>query len=284
MWFGNNSKDMKVRKKKILGVSVLDVFVLTVIASLVIGLVKFYKREDQWRMVRMQVTNQYQQWWLGTPYWIGENIKVGDIERGSGGETIAEVIDIDDFERGDETRDVYLVIKVKGFYDGNKNKFIYKNRPIEVGASIELHLDKALISGVVVNEDYKEEKVEKEWLEVKLRWSDVFPWQAEKLRYGLKMKANDQKEVAEILSVNSQLSRVTTETAYGYLRVSQDPLKRDVVLTLKLLAEKHGSEYFFAGHQKVKVGEPLWVYFPEVDVDMARSGKLSVMEVKPYTE
>jgi len=276
---------MNIRRKKFFGISVFDAFIIIIMASLVIGIVKFYKREDQWRLIKIQLTDKSQHWLAGTPYWMGENIQIGDLEKGSGGEIIAEVVDIDSFERGDETRDVYLILKVKGFYNFNKDKFIYKNRPIEIGAPIELHLNKVLITGLVINENFNEEEIESEWLKVKFKWMDVFPWQAEMFKPGLQMKTgNREKLIVEVLSVNSRLSEVAIETIYGNIRIAQNPLKRDVVLVFKLLAKKHGSEYFFAGHQKLKVGEPLWIYFPEVDIDKmipSEFSKLSVMEIQP---
>jgi len=279
---------MKINKKKTFGLNVFDVFIGLIIVSVVVGIVKFYKREDQWRVIKIQLTDQYQQWWQGTPFWIIENIKVGNIEKGAGGELIAKVEELESYERGDGTRDVYLIVKIKGFYNANKGKFIYKNRPVEVGGAIELHLNKVLALGLVISDDYKKEEIDKDWLEVRFKWLDVFPWQAEMLEPGLQMRFSDsEEESAEILSVSSRLAEVAIETSYGYIVVAQNPLKRDVVLRLKLLAEKRGDNYYFAGHQKLKVGEPLWVYFPEVDIDKTSSNefnKLSVMEIKPFLE
>jgi len=205
-------------------------------------------------------------------------LQEGEVEVGSGGEEITQVLRVENYERGNETRDIYLTVKLTGYFNQRSQKFIFKSRPIEVGAPIELHLSKVFVTGLVMNDDLEEAKPETKEFKVVGRWRDVDPWQAREVKVGEKMvDAGSGKAIAEILGVRKELpsTDILISSYKGVVSIQKDPKRRDLIITMDLLAEKHGNEYYFAGHQKLKVGEVIWVYLSNVDIEY-----MSVMEIK----
>ncbi len=265
-------------KQKIFGLNIIDVFILLLVCLGVIFIVKKYQKKDQWRIVRVQVANP--NGWggydsQGSPFWLSDKIEKGMKELTSDGEISAEILEIQDYERGNEERDLYLIIEVNGYYDKTKEKFVFKNQPLAVGSLVEFDFSEVSFFGWVVDENYNLSRENTEWFEVEVKWEEVDPWQAKVLEKGMVMRGFGEEIIAKLIDFQSENADIVTTDDLGRVYVKNNPLKRDVYLTLKLNVEKFGDEYYFAGHQKLKVGEKLWVYFEEIDLE-----ELRVMEVK----
>ncbi len=272
-----------IKNKKILGLRLGDLAVLLLVCGLVVLMVKHFKRQDEWKTVKVKISGK-EGWFVNPPHWLGEALKVGLIEKSVDGETMAEITRIENYERGDEDRDLYLTVRVKGVQNETSGIFSFKSRPLQVGKEVEFNFPQARVSGIVIADENKSEKDSGDWFQVKMRWSDINPWQAEALREGLVMRGDTEREyIAKVIKVRIEPAKKSVTTDRGIVVVGRDPIKKDAVIEMELWAQKHGDEYYFGGHQKLKVGEPLWVYFPEVDVDrisFESFRQLSVMEVE----
>lgn len=265
--------------KKIFNINIFDVFVLLIVCFGVIFIVKKFQRKDQWRTIRIQVADPdgwsgYEN--RGSMFWLARGLEKGLVEKSSDGEVIAEILEVQDYERGNEKRDLYLIIKVKGFLNKTKNQFVFKSRFLGVASLVEFYFDKVHVLGWVVDEKWDSSDMDLTTFEVKARWENVYPWQAEALKKGLVMNGFGDKQIAELKSFRIENADLVTTDSLGQVYLRKNPSKRDVYLTFKLSAEKYGDEYYFAGHQKVKVGESLWVYFENVDLESIRVSSVDV--------
>lgn len=168
-----------------------------------------------------------------------------------------------------------MIVKVKGFYDRTKEQFVFKNRPLAVASLVEFNFGKVKIFGWVVDDDYNLQNKELDWFRVEAKWLEVYPWQLEALEKGMVMDGFGDKKIAKLIDFKGENADMITTDNLGRVYVRKNPLERDVYLTFKLLAEKHGNEYYFAGHQKLKVGEKLWVYFKKIDLEEIKVTKIS---------
>lgn len=251
-----------------------EAFIVLLIAGLSVGLVKFFSRQaGVWRTIRVEVAGA--SWAQGgspisPPFWLSENIKVGEVELGVDGTKIAEITKIENFERGDEKADIYLIVKVKTELNKKMNRHIFKGRAIEVGSLIEFRFKQALVGGQIIDDQVPENGYEQKEVIIKGRWQSQEPWRVNQVKIGDKMiDRGTGKVVAEILSVwpEPASQRTTVKVASAdQLLVSSSPRWVDGVLRIRLLLEKHDDRWYFGGHQKVKVGRHLWLYLPEVDI------------------
>jgi hypothetical protein len=260
-------------KKKIFGLRVLDIFILLVVASGVVLVVKIFRHKEEWRQIRVEVSGQ--SWWVGyaesPPWWMGDLLKPGLVDKDSGGDKIAEIIEVEDFERGNETSDLYLTIKVRGVFDKSRNQFMFKNRPLEAGSFVEFHFNDVFISGIIIDNDFQKKQKKETCFVVSGKWSEIAPETASVLEKGMVMKNSASgSEIARLLSFRVDDHQIYTVDSFGRVHLKKNPLLKDIYLDLRITTTLYGDQYYFAGHQKVKVGEWLWVYFPEVDLEKIR--------------
>lgn len=264
-----------MKDKKILGLRLGDLAVLLLVCGLVVLMVKHFKHEDEWRTIKVRVSGQ-KGWFVHPPYWMGEAIGVGMVERGTDGEKLAEITRVENYQRGNEYQDLYVTVNVKGVQDKTSGIFSFKSRPLQVGKEVEFEFPQVYFSGIVIADEDDLSEVTSQWFRVRMKWKDVYPWEANALEEGMEMRGDSRGEyVAKILDVASQWADRSVETDRGTVVAGRDPRKRDVVIDMELSADEYGDGYYFAGHQKFKVGEMIWIYFPEVDVE-----KVLVMDVE----
>lgn len=254
----------------------LHVGILIVVSFTVIGIVKYFGRKPQWRTVRIQVVgkdwrniyNSYEGY--RPPFWISESIRVGDKEISYTGEGVAEVIDIDQYERESPSYDMYLTVKLKGEVNKKRQKFIYKGNAVEVGAPISLSLNDTALYGQVIDNNVTNGEYIKKYMIVTLRKKNAEPWIAEKVIPNIvQINKYNGTIIAQVLEINTEsaLSQLLfTQTNNPNLFLEKNTRVIDLVVKVKLFVEQHGDLWYFGGHQIVKTGASLWLYFPDVNL------------------
>lgn len=243
-----------------------EIFILLFIAGLSVSLVKFFGRQSGiWRTVRIMVGEEAKK----PDFWLSENIEIGEVEFGVDGSKIAEIIKIESYEADKEKVNMYLTVKVKTELNKKLNKYVYKGRAIEAGSLIEFRLPQALVKGVIIDDQVLEDGYEQKQVIVKGRWQAQKNQLVDKIKVGDKMfDLGGQKAVAEVLKVwviSSNKRTTIGFTANNQLEIAANPSLVDGIITLKLLVEKHDNRWFFAGDQKIKIGQELNLYLPMVD-------------------
>ena len=261
----------KYFKEIVKNFKIKEAFIVLLIAGLSVVMVKYFSRKaGVWQTIRVEVVgsgwenNSYQS--VKPPFWLSEKIKINDIERGVDGSEIAEVLRVENYERDDEKTDVYLIMKVKTEFNGKMKKHVFKGRAIEVGSMVELRLSSVLVRAQIIDDQVPEEGYKQKQVIVQGRWLNQEFWSVNQIRVGDTMtnRGNNQV-VAEVLSVWSEPATINL-SRIGQLSITSGSRRVDGLIKFKILLVKYGDEWYFAGHQKVKVGRDIGIYLPDVDM------------------
>lgn len=199
------------------------------------------------------------------------------MELSVGGGKIAEVVDVEQYSRGGPDYDMYLTVRINGILNAKTNKYVFKGRAIEVGAPVELRLDRALVFGQITSDHVPPEGYKTTHVVVTALYRNADPWIINNIKIGDAMSGGpDGRVVAEVLALTTEPTRgrlLFTDSAAagrisasGDLFIDRDPKLQDLHVRARLLVEKHNDEWFFGGHQAIKAGNLLWLYFPNVNL------------------
>jgi len=255
--------------------------IATSLVILMIGL--FFLRRKEWVNIEVKILPG-QIFWEGakSPYWLVDQIEKGDKELDSFGKVVAEVVDVTVYERWGDRRDARIELNLKAVKNKRKDEWIWKGKELDVGAPIKLRLSNNLIEGVVSeveglvdSREWREEIVEAKMIfllnrskgEVFPETLGVMPWMAEAVKIGDQMIDTRGRVVAEILDKKIDLADKIVTTATGKVYLTKDPVKKDVVLKIKLKVFNQGNTSYFLDDIKVKVGSKLYLALPEVDIE-----------------
>lgn len=204
------------------------------------------------------------------PFWLDQAISIGDKEISPLGGMNAEVYDKISYSWYSSGQMVYLYLRVNAIRD-RSGIYLYKNKPLSIGASIDLKLPKAQVQGLVVG--IAEEKIIPEFQKLTItvfgKGADV--WIANNLKAGSTVIDNKGQTLARVLSVN-----VSSSTSIGTLIRDAntnkpilvfDSNERDVDAKVELTVRKIGSDYYFGENQRVRVGEQITLPFQEVIIN-----------------
>jgi hypothetical protein len=273
-----------ILQKKFARVTFAHLAVLLLVVLGTVGVVKFFGKRGEWRVIKIQVIGK--DWstvpnavYSGyrPPYWLAESVKKNDVELSVGGGKIAEVVDVEQYSRGGPDYDMYLTVRINGILNAKTNKYVFKGRAIEVGAPVELRLDRALVFGQITSDHVPPEGYKTTHVVVTALYRNADPWIINNIKIGDAMSGGpDGRVVAEVLALTTEPTRgrlLFTDSAAagrisasGDLFIDRDPKLQDLHVRARLLVEKHNDEWFFGGYQAIKAGNLLWLYFPNVNL------------------
>lgn len=264
--------------KKIKRVSPLQAFIVLVVIMGTIFVVKYFGRQPMYRTVKIQVVGKpwtesvVTHYGYKAPFWLSEKVQRGDAEFSVDGKPTAEVIEVEEYQRGGTEVDLYIIAKLKGEINKRTRKFMYASRPIEVGTAMELHLNRVNVVGQIIDDNVPPGGYPQKEMVVTLRARNVEPWIVAKIAKGATMTSGPSGTVvAEILDTKREpaLSTVLFTNSSGAKTATFLELNTrvvDVITKVKLTVRYHDGGWYFGGHQQVKVGNQLWLYFPEVNL------------------
>lgn len=205
------------------------------------------------------------------PYWLADSILKGDKEISPLGGLNAEVLDKQSYESSFYGKNVYLLLQIKAIKD-RSGVYLFKNKPLSVGASIDLKLTKTQIQGLVTYVGSEKPKYQINKLKVTLHGKAVDTWIADSLQVGSEITDNKKQMIAKVLdkkvSTATSLATVSQDLSADRSIVTYDKNQRDLQVTVELLAKKINGIYYYAETQKVKADELLFLPFKEVSLNL----------------
>lgn len=248
---------------------------LMVLITLVIVII-ITRTKTQWLKVGVEVE------WPGYKqdnplYWFGESMQAGDFEFDPSGKKIAEITAVKKYELpgfndmyiyplAKTQTDYYLMLNLKISKNKKTDVIKFKNKPLEIGAPVEFHINNTYIPGLVIFiEGAKSEDIEREII-IEGVWLNNYEWNAKGILIGAEMDDGNGGVIAKILEKRIEISRKTVETDDGRLVIGHDPLKRDIYLKVKLKVRESEGNFYFLYDKKVKIGENLFIQSPGIDV------------------
>lgn len=298
MWFGGNSKEVvkrdmiklkklkKQAKKYFKSINHWHYLILGLIAFGVVYLVKFFGYSAEIRMVRIQVVGKN---WSDTytqyegyrpPFWLTGVVNEGDVERGPEGSVNAEVIKVERYERGGDSFDLYLTVKLNGVTNVKLSKFTYRGNVIEVGAPIELSLNRAVVNGQIIDDNVPKKGYKSQKFLIKVIKQQTENWVADSIIVGDVM-TDGKNIIARVVNKKVRYSKnyffSETNNFYQGLSLIRDNSFKEVELDLEIVANRHTGLWYFAGSQPLKINNRIYLYFENVNFSSAKI--VSILEI-----
>lgn len=260
----------------------LSVFDWLVIFVVLMGLAffsQFIFKEEKW--IKIEVILAPREVLKGTeglPYWLTDVIRKGDKQYGNLGKIEAEVLDVFAYELPGGRKISSLVLGLKVSINRNKQKYIFNNRPVQIGERIDLAVGNIGVQGLITYvEGVSDTRTwEEKIIEAKVtRYEEVFPetlgidpWLAEAVKVGDQVIDTQGRVVGEIMEKRAVPSQKIVTTADGRVLIRQDPIKKDVTLVVKLNTLKQNSVNYFLNIYPVKVGSIIFLPLKEIDITL----------------
>ncbi|MEK7527947.1 MAG: hypothetical protein AAB574_02945 [Patescibacteria group bacterium] len=251
-----------------------ELLVAIVVGLMVIVTVKYFGKGYEKEVVRIDFISNVSDNRGGQyyPSWFNNVLKVGDEERGPDGRVSAKILKKDSYQQADERFKYYLIIELVGLNDKRSGFLKYKGRPVQVGQEIEIDFPQVKVGGIVTHIGESSYLKKANYL-VSLKWEDQDREIAEKIKTGqVVLNYGTGEEIGKIEKVGAETAndKMLLNNTWERTQVVVGTNRVDVNIKIRLVAETDGGIPVYAGNQKLKIGEPLWVYCEEVDIKEAR--------------
>lgn len=268
---------MKKFRQFLKRLTIFDYLTILVVITSLIFLDFFIFKKEKWIKVEVRVTRP--EWWWKSknpPYWLVDQIKKGSAQYDTLGRKVAEVLEVRNYELGGNRKVVYLTLDVKVEVDKRKKKLKFEHRPLEIGKPVELEFGTigfqglvTFIEGIPDLRNWEDKIVEARVLAVSNIFPEtlgVLPWKAEAIKVGDQMKDSQGRVIAKILAKKVLPAEKIVTTSDGRVLMRQDPVKKDVILKVKLKTFKQENINYYLDDIKVKVGSAIFLALPEIDI------------------
>lgn len=203
----------------------------------------------------------------GIPAWFKSSFHPGIKEKNGLGTTQAEVLDVNSYYTGQSRLSLYLKTKLRVTYNRSTNQYTYKGTPVVVGSKIKLYLDNILVNTLVTEMDGVPDTREKHTVTVETRIFDenqtyletagTKAFLADAINIGDEVKDSQGNVAIKIIAKRVEPAKKVTTLSNGSLTVQNDPIRKDVYLTLELNTVKVQDRYFLFDDIAVLIAQPI---------------------------
>ncbi len=276
-------------KKRFSAITIFSVFILVLVSFGVISLVKHQTIKVQRQYISVEVTgkdwsNNFTQYdGYRPPFWLIKNLQIGAQELAPDGRVVAEIKDIEYYERSGGNAQVFLTVEIETINSFSSGKTVYKGSNIEVGEKIDLHFQNTAIVGQITNiSDQVSPNVEEQLLVTGIYRSKP-SYIVENLVPGMKIvNPFNNKIYASIESTKVTPSSQVVVSELGSdqrLSFRTDYSLRNLEMKVLLTTQKHLGINYFAGHQVIRVGGNVSLFFNDL-----LPGSMEITDVETYPQ
>ncbi|MBI2549285.1 DUF4330 family protein [Candidatus Woesearchaeota archaeon] len=195
------------------------------------------------------------------PLEVIKAIETNDVMTSYLGEEIARIIDFETSPLPGVNKNVFMTVALQTRKIGNDLYFL--DERLKLGSTLHIITQQIDLSGKVVTIHPQSKKlVEKEIL---LGVYNVAPWVAESINIGDKELNNEKRVTAEIINKDIRPAKMVVITDSGEVYEKQNPINRDIILTVKIWSEDVGSDLLFHNN-KVKIDEEILLDLTSIDL------------------
>lgn len=234
---------------------------LTIFFIIAFGIlsVKFFFQKDTYLTVELMATGG--EWWWGVPppyYWNVEPIRKGGVEYDVLKKPLVEILDV---VKHDQDNRSYVWIKARLRVRRNKltGKYNFRQGEVQIGKMITIYPNNVVVIASVVGIEGVNEFRKESTKIITLEWKRIEPWRADAIQVGDTMKDDNGEIVAEVLEKNTHLAEESTTDYLGNIRVSHNPIRRDIFLKMKIKTIESEGRSFFSFYQKLETGLELFI-------------------------
>lgn len=244
-------KNLKFRLQK---PRVFHVVLITLVISVVIGFFYIFLRKPTYITVEIKVGSESVFFDGGTTKaWLGQLIHEGMTEKDGLGKTTAEVVKIRSYDTAN-TKAVYATTRILAVYNRNSNQYTFRGKPLLIGSTIRLYLDRVLIDGLITYiEGVKDPRIKKRLVvEAQLiNETNVFPeisgvkqHIADAITEGQEIKDSQNNTIIKVVKKREEDAKKNVTTSDGRIFIQTYPQRKDVYLTLEVQAMLIGDRYY----------------------------------------
>lgn len=273
---------MKKFKDKIKNLSLFDILL---ISSIILGATIFayiFFRKASYIKITIKVSEDSIVYGpnLGTRTWFSQMFYQGMKEKDGLGGITAEVTEIRSYDTSPTHKDIYLFFKLKTVYNRASNQYTYKGKPVLVGSTIRLYLERLLVDGLVTYVEGIKDPRENKTLIVEAQVREETPvfsetagvreYIATAIQAGDEIRDNQGNTIVKILEKRVEDAKKTVVTADGRVLLGTDPMRKDIYLKLQIQAIKIQDRYFLFDDVPLLIGvgvpinSPNYSIYPEI--------------------
>lgn len=249
----------------------LDLGVLGLIIT-VAGVLLWQRAQIKSEWLTVQVKIVPEEWWWradGPEDWYSQDLQSGKWGFNSFGDKVAQLQNIQTLDIGSGKNQITVWVKLKVGHNLKRDQYIFGFQPIQVGKGLELDFGKQKIKGLVVGMEHDDLKyIEKS---IKLRIAALDPITAKAFFVGQQSKTLTGETLATIKRLKITPS---VESHYSDIRKQivnvQNPQFVTLEADIKLKLRQVGEQYLYIDGEPVKIGDSLWIQFPNVVFPDAR--------------
>lgn len=222
----------------------------------------------------------------GVSSWYANLFMKGMQEKDTLGKPIATIASVREYDSAPSKKTAYLTLKIKAVYNPRSRQYTFDGRPVLIGSTIPLTLDKVYIESALIidvqgykkpysvipllvtaqlinNYGYYNVNM---GINNDLGTTGVFPFIADSINVGDTIKDTNNHTILEVVGKKVEDAKKITETTQGEALLTQDPLTKDVTLQIKIDTYKIGDRYYFYDDIPILIGSFLPIHLDTISV------------------
>lgn len=258
---------MKIPLLKHVRLRKLDIVIFGIVICLGIFVAYTFFRKSTYVVATVKVGSESVLWWDkgSTNAWFHQYFREGNKELDGFGGVVAEVLHVRSYDTAPNQKAVYVTVRLKVVFNRASDQFTFRGKPVLIGSTVRLHLDRLLAEGLVTAIEGVENQttfhktiVEAKLIEnnaVYLGTEGVNIYRAEALNVGDEIKDSQNNTVIKILQKRVEDAETVVTTSNGLLLKQRHPVKKDVYYRLEVNAQQIGDRYYVFDDVPLLVGE-----------------------------
>lgn len=255
----------------------LDWIIITISAGVIVFLVASSISREQWITIEFKVIPSPTYFPHNgdgdAPYWLADRIRPGDYQYDNVGKENLKILSIKKW--GYQSKEIWVTASVKAKYKPKQKKYTYLYQPLEIGRTIDITINGSSIHGVVSGIEGFTDTRPTYTVTVKTRLVDstspyslytrgVEPWIANAITNKLVMYDAAGKPIAKILDSSIEPAQRVVPMADGSVAIAEDPIKKDVYMTIQLTVTKLDMNFMFLEDKPVLIGWSIPIFFDQI--------------------
>jgi len=257
------------KNKKTRNLKIFDYSIIIVTVALLLGLFMFFFRKSEMVKIRVKVTDQNVLNPRSMPHtWYANRFVVGDGERDTLGRSISKIINMEIFNVTEDKKAVYLDMEVKAVYDARSKTYTARGKQLVFGAPMRFNLSTITFDGFITevpNDSYAQNLTTQYYI-IETIGRYIEPKILSTIKQGDTIYNSNNILLAELLNIKILPAELVTENWLGEPLLKQDPLYKDIIMTLKIRTKKYQGEIFMFDDVPVKIGTQVPLNFPNISL------------------
>lgn len=263
-----------IYKNIFLKIKPLDWVIIAISFGVLVFFVAASLNQERWITIEFKVTNPatyFPNMGGGdAPYWVADKIRTGDIQYDTLGKKNLEILSIKKW--GYQYKETWVTASIKAKYKPKQKKYTFLYQPLEIGRSIDVTINGSNIHGIVSSiEGFSDTRpLYTIWVKTRIIDSSSYysmntrgvdSWVAQHIDKNEQIRDLYGKVIATILDLEIKPAERVVTTYDGRVLVIEDPLKKDVYLTLELQVTKPDNTYMFLEDKPILIGSSVPLLF-----------------------